>query len=121
ARRRPATMRRMIRDSVVGHLTARPGQPGMTPEEAQAYADKHFNPPYDPWDQRLCVVPDGDLFRAIREGRASVVTDHIDTFTETGVKLRSGEVVPADLIVTATGLDLLAIGGIRLTVDGREI
>jgi cation diffusion facilitator CzcD-associated flavoprotein CzcO len=83
--------------------------------------DTHFKPYYNPWDQRLCVVPDGDLFRAIRSGRASVVTDRIDTFTETGVKLRSGEELPADLIVTATGLDLLAIGGVRLAVDGREI
>jgi cation diffusion facilitator CzcD-associated flavoprotein CzcO len=79
--------------------------------------DEHFNPPYDPWDQRLCAVPDGDLFKAIRNGQASVVTDHIETFTETGLQLRSGATLDADLIVTATGLNLQPFGGIALTVD----
>ncbi|GAA5059870.1 flavin-containing monooxygenase [Streptomyces similanensis] len=83
--------------------------------------DTHFNPPYDPWDQRLCAVPDGDLFRAIRSGSASVVTDRIASFTETGVLLESGRELPADVVVTATGLNVQAFGGARLTVDGREV
>ena len=83
--------------------------------------DTHFAPTYNPWDQRMCLVPDGDLFKAIRDGRASVVTDHIDTFTETGIRLRSGQELPADIVVSATGLNLLAIGGIRLTVDGHDL
>jgi monooxygenase len=83
--------------------------------------DTHFKPRYDPWDQRLCLVPDGDLFEAIREGRASVVTDHVETFTERGLQLASGAELEADLIVTATGLELLALGGMEIAVDGREI
>ncbi len=83
--------------------------------------DKHFTPTYDPWDQRLCAVPDGDLFKAIKRGTASVVTDHIDTFTEKGILLRSGEELEADIIVTATGLELLFIGGMELTVDGEAV
>ncbi|MFI6937781.1 flavin-containing monooxygenase [Streptomyces sp. NPDC050418] len=83
--------------------------------------DKHFNPPYDPWDQRLCAVPDGDLFRAIRKGRASVVTDRIARFTEQGISLESGQELAADVVVTATGLNVQAFGGMRLTVDGSEI
>ncbi len=83
--------------------------------------DTHFTPRYDPWDQRLCVVPNGDLFTAIRSGAASVVTDHIDTFTETGLRLRSGAELDADIVVTATGLDLLFLGGAQLTVDGEPV
>jgi cation diffusion facilitator CzcD-associated flavoprotein CzcO len=83
--------------------------------------DEHFNPPYDPWDQRLCAVPDGDLFRAIRNGTADVVTDRIETFTEDGVLLASGRELEADVIVTATGLNVQAIGGISLTVDGEPV
>ncbi|TFV57727.1 NAD(P)/FAD-dependent oxidoreductase [Geodermatophilus sp. DF01-2] len=83
--------------------------------------DEHFNPPYDPWDQRLCAVPDGDLFRAIRQGTAEVVTDRIVTFTETGVLLESGRELEADVIVTATGLTVQAIGGMSLTVDGAPV
>jgi cation diffusion facilitator CzcD-associated flavoprotein CzcO len=83
--------------------------------------DVHFKPAYDPWDQRLCVVPDGDLFRALRNGTASVVTDQVATFTERGVRLASGAELEADVLVTATGLELLAFGGIELVVDGREI
>jgi len=81
----------------------------------------HFNPRYGPWDQRVCLVPDGDLFTAIREGRVSVLTDEIETFTEQGLRLASGREIEADLIVTATGLNLLALGGTRLTVDGRPV
>ncbi|WP_027500953.1 flavin-containing monooxygenase [Rhodococcus sp. UNC363MFTsu5.1] len=83
--------------------------------------DTHFTPSYNPWDQRMCLVPDGDLFRAIRHGRASVVTDRIATFTERGLELESGQELAADVIVTATGLNLLAFGGIEFTVDGREV
>ena len=83
--------------------------------------EKHFTPAYNPWDQRVCLVPDGDFFAAIRSGKASVVTDHIETFTETGIKLRSGEEVAADLVVTATGLELQFLSGMQLTVDGRTI
>ncbi|MCY1036086.1 NAD(P)/FAD-dependent oxidoreductase [Corallococcus sp. BB11-1] len=83
--------------------------------------DEHFNPPYNPWDQRLCVVPDADLFKAISSGRASVATDHIETFTEKGLQLKSGRELEADIIVTATGLNLQALGGIALTVDGAPV
>jgi monooxygenase len=83
--------------------------------------DTHFTPRYDPWDQRLCVVPNGDLFKAIRNGTASVVTDTIATFTETGVRLSSGIELPADVIVTATGLELLFLGGIDVRVDGENV
>lgn len=83
--------------------------------------DRHFTPPYNPWDQRLCVVPDGDLLRALRQKRAAIVTGHIQTFTPTGIRLKSGRHLAADIIVTATGLDLVALGGIRLTVDGRAV
>ena len=83
--------------------------------------DTHFKPRYNPWDQRLCVVPDGDLFKAIRRGEASVVTDHIDTFTETGIRLASGRELEADVVVTATGLNLQMLGGTQLIVDGREV
>jgi cation diffusion facilitator CzcD-associated flavoprotein CzcO len=81
----------------------------------------HFAPSYKPWDQRICLVPNGDLFTAIRDGRATVVTDHIETFTETGLKLRSGTELAADLIVTATGLELKVLGGVELEVDGQRI
>ncbi|MFI2207879.1 flavin-containing monooxygenase [Streptomyces sp. NPDC020192] len=81
----------------------------------------HFTPRYDPWDQRVCYVPDGDLFRAISSGRASVVTDHVESFTPEGIRLRSGAELPADVVVTATGLNLLPLGGIRLSVAGRPV
>jgi cation diffusion facilitator CzcD-associated flavoprotein CzcO len=81
----------------------------------------HLAPSYNPWDQRLCAVPDGDLFRAIRHGKADIVTDVIERFDATGVQLASGTHLDADIIVTATGLNLLAVGGMTLAVDGREI
>lgn len=83
--------------------------------------DKHFTPPYNPWEQRLCLAPDGDFFASIRDGGASVVTDRIRRFTETGIEVESGEEVEADVIVTATGLNLRMFGGIDLTVDGRPV
>jgi monooxygenase len=83
--------------------------------------DTHFKPRYDPWDQRVCLVPDGDLFEALGKGRASIVTDRIETFTEKGLRLASGAELEADLIVTATGLKLLPLGGMTIAVDGQEI
>ena len=83
--------------------------------------DTHFTPKYNPWDQRLCLVPNGDLFEAIKKGDASVVTDHIDSFTETGIKLKSGKELDADVIVTATGLKLQLLSGLEVTVDGKRM
>ena len=83
--------------------------------------DKHFVPRYDPWDQRLCLVPNGDFFHAIRDGRASVVTDTIAEFTENGIRLESGEELEADIIVTATGLDLCVLGDVQISVDDQPI
>lgn len=83
--------------------------------------EKHFTPDYDPWDQRLCLVPNSDLFRALRSGRASVVTDTIETFTEAGIRLASGEELEADVIVSATGLDLVVLGGVRFALDGQPV
>jgi monooxygenase len=109
SRRRPDFMKSLLRKAAIKQL------PG-------GYAvDTHFSPAYNPWDQRMCLVPDGDLFTAIRDGRASVVTDRIDTITESGIRLQSGTELDADIIVTATGLNLLAIGGMTLQVDGREV
>jgi monooxygenase len=81
----------------------------------------HFTPTYNPWDQRMCLVPDGDLFKTIRAGTADVVTAHIDTITETGIRLASGAELAADIIVTATGLQLKLLGGLELVVDGKTI
>ena len=109
SRRRPEMMKSMLRKAAVKQLP-------------EGYAvDTHFAPSYNPWDQRMCLVPDGDLFTAIRDGRASVVTDHIETFTESGIRLQSGAELQADIIVSATGLNLLAIGGMQLEVDGRAV
>ena len=83
--------------------------------------DTHFNPRYGPWDQRLCLVPDGDLFRALSAGAASIVTDRVERFTARGVRLASGEELEADIIVTATGLNLQVLGGLELTVDGEPV
>lgn len=83
--------------------------------------DVHFNPPYNPWDQRLCAVPDSDLFQVLKEGKASIVTDRIKTFTRNGIQLESGKELEADIIVTATGLNLLPFGGIQIKVDGKKL
>ena len=82
---------------------------------------KHFTPRYNPWDQRLCFIPDGDLFHAIRAGKASMVTDEIETFTEKGLRLRSGQELEADIIVTATGLKVQLMGGMEVWVDGAQL
>jgi len=105
----PGRARKLLRDIAVKQLPA--GYP----------VDEHFRPTYDPWTQRLCFVPDGDLFRAIRRGKASVVTGHIEAFTEDGVLLTDGRLVEADVIVTATGLQVQTLGGMTLTVDGAEV
>jgi len=81
----------------------------------------HFTPRYNPWDQRLCLVPDGDLFREINAGRMSIVTDHIERFTQSGIKLKSGEELQADIIVTATGLQMKLFSGLEVSVDGTRI
>jgi cation diffusion facilitator CzcD-associated flavoprotein CzcO len=83
--------------------------------------DEHFRPRYDPWDQRLCVVPGGDLFRTIRQGKAEIVTDTIASFTPGGIRLASGRELDADIVITATGLRLLPLGGIEFSVDGRSV
>lgn len=107
--RRPGLAKKVMKQRVAAEL---PDDVPVSP---------HFDPSYDPWDQRVCLVPDGDLFRAMRKGTASVVTDHIDTFTETGIRLQSGQELAADIVVTATGLRLVAAGGIAFDVDGREV
>jgi monooxygenase len=83
--------------------------------------DTHFTPSYNPWDQRLCLVPNGDLFESIKHGKASVVTDHIARFDETGIQLQSGDRIDADIIVTATGLNLVTLGEMSFSVDGQTV
>jgi len=109
SRRRPQAMKALIRRALEKRLPA-----GYD-------IDTHFKPRYNPWDQRMCLVPDGDLFEAISEGRASVVTDRIDTFTEKGLKLASGAELEADLVVTATGLNLVPLGGVDIAIDGEDV
>jgi cation diffusion facilitator CzcD-associated flavoprotein CzcO len=82
--------------------------------------DVHFNPKYNPWEERLCIAANGDLFKAIRSRRASMATDHIDTFIENGIRLQSGQILEADIIVSATGLDLIPLGGVEFAVDGQR-
>lgn len=108
-RRFPGAMRSLLRKGVI----AGTGSADI--------ADAHFAPPYDPWDQRLCIAPDGDLFRALGEGRATVVTDTIDRFVADGIVLSSGRKAPADAVVTATGLRIRLLGGVRLSLDGEPI
>jgi monooxygenase len=109
SRRRPELVKRLLRNGAQRRL----------PEGYDV--DTHFKPRYEPWDQRLCLVPDGDLFEAIKAGRASVVTDTIDTFTENGIRLQSGRELEADVIIAATGLNLQLLGGISVVVDGRPV
>ena len=107
ARKRPSVMKRLIAKGITKEL----GEESL----------KDFTPNYDPWDQRLCLVPDSDLFKSIREGRASVVTDQIETFTKNGLKLKSGKHLDADIIVTATGLVMKLLAGLQLVVDGEPV
>jgi cation diffusion facilitator CzcD-associated flavoprotein CzcO len=109
SRRKPARVKELILGGV--KMALGPGYDVAT----------HFTPRYNPWDQRLCLVPDGDLFKAIRDNRASVVTRDIDTFTENGIRLKDGSELEADIIVTATGLVLQVLGGLEVAVDGRRI
>ncbi len=109
SRRKPARVKELILGSV---------KMALGPDYDIA---THFTPRYNPWDQRLCLVPDGDLFRAIRQGSASVVTSQIDTFTEKGIRLKDGGELEADIIVTATGLNLQVLGGLEVSVDGRPV
>jgi monooxygenase len=108
ARRRPAAARRWL---------VRQAQSQSGP----AVEAHHLEPRYEPWDQRLCFVPDADLFRALRSGKASMVTDQVEAFTAGGLRLASGEELPADVVVTATGLQLQMFGGAALAVDGRPV
>lgn len=95
---------------------------GIVRKQLDNKADmRHFTPSYNPWDQRLCVVKDGDLFRAIREGSVSMATDHIERFTESGIRLKSGDELTADIIISATGLDIQMLGGAELVVDGEPV
>ena len=105
----PTFMRRLIRKQTAAKL----------PEGVDV--DVHFNPRYNPWDERLCVVPNGDMFRALQKGTASIVTDRITTFTSDGVALESGAFLPADIVVSATGLNVLLFGGLALSVDGTPV
>src|SRR3954452_3150945 len=109
SRRRPAKVKELVLKGV---------QMALGPDYDVA---THFTPRYNPWDQRLCLVPDGDLFKAIREQRASVVTKQIDTFTHDGIRLKDGSELAADIIVTATGLVLQVVGGLEVNVDGRVV
>ncbi|VXC79027.1 flavin-containing monooxygenase [Sphingomonas sp. 8AM] len=109
ARRRPALVKRQIAKQQRAALG-----------EGYDLAN-HLTPNYNPWDQRLCLVPDGDLFAVLRDGRATIVTDTIDRFTPDGIHLTSGDILPADVIVTATGLRLKLMGGTTLSIDGRLI
>jgi cation diffusion facilitator CzcD-associated flavoprotein CzcO len=109
ARRRPAFAKRLIKQRITKELGA-----GYD-------VDRHFTPRYNPWDQRLCLVPNSDLFETIRDGKATIVTGEIDRFTETGVELASGEVLDADIIVAATGLNVKLAGGMELVVDGKPV
>ncbi len=109
ARSRPGFVKKVLRKGVAAALP-------------QGYdVDTHFKPNYNPWDQRLCMVPDGDLFKVLSKGEADIVTDRIERFTADGIKLESGRELPADVVVTATGLNLLFLGGMRIEVDGEEI
>jgi cation diffusion facilitator CzcD-associated flavoprotein CzcO len=94
---------------------------GVKEQLDEDYDLKHFTPQYNPWDQRLCLVPDSNLFLAIREGKASVVTDQIESFTEKGLQLKSGEHLDADIIVTATGLVLKLMAGLQMVVDNEPV
>ncbi len=109
SRRRPEAVKRMIRKWTEASLPA------------DFDIDTHFTPRYNPWDQRLCLVPDGDLFQTLSSGRASIVTDRIATFTERGLELASGREIEADIVVTATGLNLQLFGGTELAVDGTPV
>ncbi len=108
SRRSPKAMRRLLL--------------GIVRQQVGKNVDmRHFSPNYNPWDQRLCVVKDGDLFKAVKAGKASMATDHIDRFTENGILLKSGQELKADIVITATGLDVQMLGGLEAKIDGRPV
>ncbi len=109
SQRRPEAVKRFMRTGVERELP-----PGYD-------VDTHFKPRYNPWDQRICFAREGDFFKSICSGKAEIVTDRIETFTETGIKLESGQELEADMVITATGFNLLLFGGIRFEIDGEEI
>ena len=108
SRKTPGVMKRMIRELNRASLGDKVDM-------------KHFTPTYEPWDQRICFVPDGDLFKALKSGKAEIVTDHIETFTENGIRTKGGETIEADIVVTATGLDIQLLGGAEVFVDGEKV
>ncbi|MCW2988557.1 MAG: FAD-containing monooxygenase EthA [Solirubrobacterales bacterium] len=108
SRKRPELIKKLLRRGAIKALP-----PGYD-------VDTHFKPRYNPWDQRVCLVPDADLFRALGDGSAEIVTDRIKTFTENGIELESGAKLDADVVITATGLNLLFLGGMKITIDGAE-
>ena len=112
SRRRPRWAKALLLKGIRRGLAGTP--------DAERLMAEHLTPSYDPWDQRLCVVPDGDLFDVLRDGRAEIVTDTVDTFTERGLRLSSGRELQADVVVTATGLRILAAGGVDISVDGER-
>jgi monooxygenase len=109
ARRRPQAVRKLLRTVAVRSLGD------------EAYVDRHFKPVYEPWDQRLCVIPGGDFYASVKSGRASVVTDRISRFEAKGIRLESGEFLEADIVVSATGLSLIPCGGIAMSLDGVPV
>ena len=109
SRRRPEWVKKVLRRAAERRLP-----PGYA-------VDVHFKPRYDPWDQRMCLVPDGDLFEAVNRGRVTIATDEIETFTEHGIRLKSGSELEADLIITATGLNLQPLGGVDPYIDGQPV
>jgi monooxygenase len=109
SKRRPSFVKRMIRKA----------NERLLPSGYDL--DTHFKPRYNPWDQRMCLVPNGDLFESLRSGRAEIVTDRIEAFTESGIKLESGAELEADVIVTATGLNVLFLGGMQVAIDGEDV
>ena len=118
SRRYPAFMKALILKHAKRALNGR----DFTPGDADKFdADTHFSPRYNPWDERMCLAPDADFFKSIRAGKSSVVTDSVETFTATGVQLKSGKHLDADIIVTATGLQMRLLSGVQLEVDGRVI
>ena len=108
-RRYPGFAKKLLRKGIAAQLPA------------DYPIDEHFRPRYNPWDQRLCFVPDADLFKAVRRGQADIVTDHVERFTPDGIRLKSGRELAADIVVSATGLQLLAFGGMQIRVDGEDV
>jgi monooxygenase len=109
ARRRPQAVRKLLRSVAMKWLND------------EALVDRHFKPVYEPWDQRLCVIPGGDLYASLKSGKASVVTDRIESFVPGGIRLASGDILPADIVVSATGLSLIPVGGVEVSLDGVPV